>query len=643
MPRGVLNYPGTGALLEWERGVLNRGRLGTQKGNADMWGAQAFMDKYGPGATPEQLKGAATEIALGAMTMVPSKGISQMIKGLKRNTKTGQYVGAPKGIDTPKKVKGLISNYMEKMNIGKEQRDWYDTGGQSIMKHAGDDPVVANKFAENLATTSTMTPVGSNTAHSVKAHNQAVQGLPVRTGMFPETMSPSIENIYHSGETTSGLKRTPFGQNLALGGGFRDVPNPRPVHDRWDMRAHGYQGEGGKPYSGTPGASNHEFLDIVDDAMINQANAEQLGGLGGWNELNAQAAAWAAERTGGNFTPGVMNDYAEWLTKHSAQGSRETIPGATTGHMPELAKAPRATQQLYDDEVAKIVYDAQGRDKIAMGNQALAGGHFQGPGIFNEAKTVPGRQTLTPVGSDPSVVGQSATGKDVVVRDVDPASRAIMDANESNFALAGGQDMYAWSKTDAAAKDFRSAYELNIPGGTISDAAAMKMMKDAKINPDTIAVVPTPTGVRIINLDLKANPAPVFDEIAKQASASLGIKRPTGVRPDGGFGMNDWNKPKGILGQQYHSQLGPRFDDLAPALHAKWRDLDKQFAKEYKFTVSDKMQLLRDTVANEGRAGMEKLVKKLGLPTASISALMAIGMDDALYGLSPAPQERGGL
>jgi hypothetical protein len=74
-----------------------------------------------------------------------------------------------------------------------------------------------------------------------------------------------------------------------------------------------------------------------------------------------------------------------------------------------------------------------------------------------------------------------------------------------------------------------------------------------------------------------------------------------------------------------------------------WRDLDKQFAKEYKFTVSDKMQLLRDTVANEGRAGMVKLVKKLGLPMASISALMAIGMDDALYGPSPAPQETGGL
>ena len=88
------------------------------------------------------------------------------------------------------------------------------------------------------------------------------------------------------------------------------------------------------------------------------------------------------------------------LMRDYAQGSRETVPGKTTGHMPEMLDAPYAVRQNYDNEVAKLLYDAQGRDRIALGSGSSASGHIQGPGVF-EGGVNPGRQTLTVTDSVP--------------------------------------------------------------------------------------------------------------------------------------------------------------------------------------------------------------------------------------------------
>ena len=466
-------------------------------------------------------------IAKRARELSPEAEVVKALKGLKRVRTTGQYVGAPPGVNTPTKLKKMIKKYQTAMIAGKDQREWYTTSGRSIFSHAGDDPVLANKLTEAFATTSANTGVVANTGHAVKGHNQAVLNQAVNTGQLPGTMGPTIEDVYRAGGSTTGMKRTPFGENLALGGEFRTVPNPRPVHDVWDVRAHGY----GDNWKGSVSPPQHEFLDTVDNAIIDQANTRGLGGVKDWNPLRSQAAAWRGQQNElalakGKPVPQGMYDFSENLPRHAAQGSREAIPGATTGHMPELQSAPRAVQESYDDEVANIMYDAQGRDFIAMGNQALAGGHIKGPGIFNQASTVPGRQTMTPVGSNAVDVTIPSTGKTIATREVDPASRALMDANEAQYAFHTGQDAAAWSKTYPSPKPGRDSFELELPGGTITHDQAILMMEQAGINPEGIAVVPTPQGVRLVNLIGEQSDA--FDDIAKQAAQALGVKRPAG-------------------------------------------------------------------------------------------------------------------
>ena len=589
-------------------------------------------------------------IAKRARELSPEAEVVKALKGLKRVRTTGQYVGAPPGVNTPTKLKKMIKKYQTAMIAGKDQREWYTTSGRSIFSHAGDDPVLANKLTEAFATTSANTGVVANTGHAVKGHNQAVLNQAVNTGQLPGTMGPTIEDVYRAGGSTTGMKRTPFGENLALGGGFRSVPNPRPVHDVWDVRAHGY----GDNWKGSVSPPQHEFLDTVDNAIIDQANTKGLGGVKDWNPLRSQAAAWRGQQNElalakGKPVPQGMYDFSENLPRHAAQGSREAIPGATTGHMPELQSAPRAVQESYDDEVANIMYDAQGRDFIAMGNQALAGGHIKGPGIFNQASTVPGRQTMTPVGSNAVDVTIPSTGKTIATREVDPASRALMDANEAQYAFHTGQDAAAWSKTYPSPKPGRDSFELELPGGTITHDQAILMMEQAGINPEGIAVVPTPQGVRLVNLIGEQSDA--FDDIAKQAAQALGVKRPAGVRASPGYMENVWNKPKNQLGQAYAQQfdpknipvLGDRFDATAPGIAKKMRDLDTHFSKQHGFTVSSVMQELRQAVSSDGRAGIKAMAKRLGLPAYSVAALTVAAEQLGLLERPPADEAEGRL
>jgi hypothetical protein len=581
--------------------------------------------------------------------LTPQAEVVKALKGLKRS-KDGQYIGAPPGVNTPKKMEKIVKEYQDAMLAGKDQREWYETSGRSIFSHAGDDPVLANKLTEAFSTTSANTGVAANTGHAVKAHNQAVLDQPVKAGQFPNTMGPTIDKVYHSGGTTTGMKRTPFGENLALGGKFRHVPNPRPVHDIWDVRAHGY----GDDWKGTVGTAQHKFLDTVDDAIIKQANKDKMGGMAGWNPLRSQAAAWRGkqnmiEAAKGKPIPQGMYDFEEHLPKYAAQGSRESMPGATTRHMPELHDAPRPVQQTYDDEVAKIIYDEQGRDRIAMGNKALAGGHIQGPGVFNEASTVPGRQSMMPVGSNAlELPNPDKPGKVMKTREMDPASRGMLEATEAQYAFHTGQDAYAGSRLYDAPKDARDAFDLALPGGTIDDEAVLSMMKRAGLDPEDVAVVPTPSGVRLINLGL---PADKFNAIAKGSADSLGVKLPAGQRNSGIYGENDWSSSGGLLGQEYAKKfdpedipvLGQRFDQTAPGIAQKMKTLDAKFAKEHGFTVSPIIQDLRAAVSAEGRAGIRKMAKRLGLSTSSVAALSIAAEELGLIGTAPEGGEGGAI
>jgi hypothetical protein len=115
---------------------------------------------------------------------------------------TGQYVGAPAGVDTPEKLEELRENYIQKVIKGVDGADWYDDSsaylyGAAPRNAGGNEPpeLAAQRATDTIAVTSQGTNVDTNLGFTVKAMNQRATGQPVETGRFPASQSPKIEQI----------------------------------------------------------------------------------------------------------------------------------------------------------------------------------------------------------------------------------------------------------------------------------------------------------------------------------------------------------------------------------------------------------------------------------------------------------------
>lgn len=587
--------------------------------------------------------------------------------------------GAPLGVNTPQAEAARRTSYINHVKEGVPGRLWYEDSGGAIFSHAGDDLTQANRFGGGMAVTSGGTTVAANSGFGIKGHNQANLGQPIETGRFPGAMSARIDEIYRNGGMAPGNKIGAYDDQLAIGGGYYNKGTAgqghRAVHDIWDGEAWGYVNKDGTPWREGFQPSQHAWMDRQMDRVLPMLNNQNVGGFNDWTPGRAQAAAWTgAKLRAGDIKPGEEAfSYKQAIPRSYAQGSRETVPGSNTGHgaptvpgQPGLLDAPYDIRKAYDDEVAKIIYDEKGRDRIALGMGqygGLSGAHFQGPGIYEGVN--PGRQTQIPVGKDgkvsmapgdPTEWRQNMPvpeGTVVPVRNpktgewenqvapkadrVDPASRAFMDMVEATYGMGTAQKAAAWSKEFDGPVSLRNAASFDL-GGTITNAQAEAILKSG-VNMDKIAIVPTPTGARVVNL----NAAPdEFATMVQTIQATTGARKPSGVINDGNYFENAWDQPAGQVGQQYLQKIlkpdiegataalneaagaaGRKgFDSVAPEMFGKLRTLDDQFFKEHGFYISPMVQDMRAAVQAEGAAGIEKLVKKLGLSAASVAPLI---------------------
>ena len=583
-------------------------------------------------------------------TYVPERAIRK-IAVLKEGEK--KRSGAPPGVTTSKQERALRDRYVQWMGEGAGGRMWYHDSGKAIKFLANDDPKRASMLAEDLSATSPTTTVGANTGFGVKGFNQATAGVPVQTGRFPRNMSPVIEKIHGEGGTATGLKRTPFADNLSHGGEFygKDPATLRAVHDIWDGEAHGFVNPDGSPIRAGFTEAQHRWMDEQAADAVRIANDKRVGGVNDWTELEAQAATWtAAKIRAGDVKPGdEAKSYADFFKKLYAQGSRETVPGATTGHLQEIQRAPYEVQALLHDIVTKEsgIYDAKGRDQIMAGYGGLTGGSFDAPGVF-EGGVRPGKQALSPVGSE-EIKGGEATGS----RRLDAGSRRLMEASEALYALLTGQDAAAGSKLLAVGKGLpANAVDIALPGGPIGVDAVIALMDRLRARglDQQVILVPTPDGVRIGNAGMEM---PVFGDVVKSIGGKVTDRGSAFDENTGLYIGNEWNKPGQEVGQRYYDPAlgGPeqpfaeRFDKFAPAMAQKMREVDDEFVRLTggKFTLSPYIDEVRATIANEGAAGLNRLAKKYGISAVLLgAALQHLGLQppDAS---APAPDATASL
>ena len=452
-----------------------------------------------------------------------------------------QPIAPPPHIQSHDDMAGLVSRYADLAQQGEAAKDWYLDSGRAIAAAAGDTER-ADKFAAALAGTSSGSEVASNLQHAVTMHNQAMVGDPLSAGRFPTAMGQRVSGAYYGDEPLSGEKIGPF-MGAVVGEWNPDFAHTF-VNDIHNMRAAEYPGTAaqqtaGGLFTGTPSLGQHNFTRILADQATDELKARTGED---WTPSQVQAASWAAIKSRNEGAPvsDTALNYADALGRTMGQGSWESAPGQTAGHLPEYFDAKPEDQQAFHAAIRSALVDDQGRDVIAQHLGLMTGSSLDAPGVFRGAVS-PGTQSQVALGQAP---GGWRAG-------VDPASRDLMNTAEAVRGLLLRQDAAAWHKPSYAAgmsmKDANLA-DIRIGDGRPLDPDEALNVTQAmadRTGTDFFSPIGTSQGYRFLNvpeasgLSNQVFQKHVRDLVASDLHPDAQIVH---AKADSGYMPNDWQE-----------------------------------------------------------------------------------------------------
>jgi hypothetical protein len=357
---------------------------------------------------------------------------AEVTRASRTNKKTGQYVGAPPGIDSPQALGALVNDYVKGMEQGLPGRNFYTDSSKDIWDRTGHNMTEADLLAQNIAILSRANNVGGNTSMSAKAHIQAATGDPIKTGRFPSKDSPPLQAMYDAGQAEYlGHKRDPFATQLGVT--YAPERIGRGVNDMHEAELMGY------PTNKVAGATQHSFMDEIRARAIDKANQTNLGGFNDWGTGNAQAAAWSGNKIRrGDISAGdAAKSYADYLPLHEANATYESVSSPVTGHLQGLLDAPFEERLKYTfDPSGSWDTSASGRDIGYTVSGLLPGESSYTVGRFKDSAN-PAFVARPVIGTE-----TTATGERVMT----PGSEGALNAVEASRAYFDAQEAAAWHK-----------------------------------------------------------------------------------------------------------------------------------------------------------------------------------------------------
>jgi len=362
---------------------------------------------------------------------------AEVTRANRRSNTSGQYVGAPPGVDSPQKLGAMVNDYLKAMLEGLPGKSFYTESSKDIFARTGQNMTESDLLAQNIAILSRANNVGGNTSMSAKAHIQAATGDPIKTGRFPSKDSPPLQEMYNARMAEYlGHKRDPFATQL----GVEYAPERigRGVNDMHEAELMGY------PSGKVGGATQHAFMDEVRARAIAKANEMKLGGFSDWNTGNSQAAAWTGNKIRrGDLSPGdAAKSYATYFPMHEANATYEAVSSPVTGHLQGLLDAPfDARLKFTNDPLGTWNTSASGRDIGYTAAGMLPGQTAETVGRFKNSAN-PAMVARPVVGTETAADGQ---------RLMTPGSARGMTAVEAARAYFDVQEAGAWHKIMPAA------------------------------------------------------------------------------------------------------------------------------------------------------------------------------------------------
>ena len=544
-------------------------------------------------------------------------------KRFKEGEKAGTYRGSEAfGGISPQKLGQMRVDYLRKMEEGTPGRMWYDDTSKDVYRLTGENPESADKMANALAITSAGTGVSPNFMHAAKAWNQAAVGDAVKAGRFPNDMGRHIAEAFENPEASaSGLKRSPFSAGLSVEWRGQDFAN-RPTHDIHDVRAWGIKDpKTGEDWKKGVGEAGHRFLDEQADFVTDRANKTQLGGKDDWTNYRAQAAAWIAQKAEkeGKSIEETAKHYGDFINDHSAQITREWVPGDNTGHLVEALRADEPTRRAFSDDMESIIRGPQGIDQLASKMGALSDRTVANRGVY-EGATNPGYASVIPS-------GKVEAGKTYVT---DPSSEKLLDAVAAAQGLLGTQKQSAWNHLTGEAP-IKSAGAYQVRRGTPfseDELAKLQTITD-RVGGDIPQV--DPRGARVLEFgDVGSDSRNAMVKALREAYPEADVVPQ--ARSGNLFPVDEnWNAPEKYSTKPYIDKIeaaGPKvvagFDEAMKTMAPAALEKTQKWAQKTGWTEAPWFETAMKGLAEGGLAKLKELQAAGVVPAVFLTDLASI-------------------
>lgn len=563
-----------------------------------------------------------------------------------RRQKSGKYIGAPRGINTPDKLRRLRQAVKEIAKKGEYGRFWYERSGKNILEITGGNKEDARKLVAAIAITSPQTGVDTNFEFAVQAYYQWKNGEPIESGIFPTSMGKKMEDVFNSDKSFSGRKTSNFENNLLRV--IDDDLEQGVTTDIWMMRAFGYP-------SDNPTDLNYDF---VENETLRIAN--ELG----WEPQQVQAAIWveikarmeskplkkavdalsqqkgyfkfvsdskgkkirqfkdlASEQAHGQlwvkkalaYEPteaereSAKFDYKDAALNKLAQISVESIPSTKSGHLPEIFDATEGEIIEFHHEMDKAFLDDDGYDIVARELGMLQMGVSVGLGSW-EGRNDPVSQNEVVVPRQYRVKEDGVISKDA--EDLIHAYAAVKGILLKQDAIGYHRPFFKDSNTRAS----QNGVDVDIgrPFSKRETQEISQLLSEYGIEP-----ISTSTGVRFINFsDDDGNPFSGlanyarkksemdFEKAINNALTQIEFDNGEGVVAsrfvsDNGLIENDWTENtngEGYLENRLSGRpdLQGRVKDLVTQLQPRVRQVEDEFSERYGWTQNRDLNRVYD-------------------------------------------------
>jgi hypothetical protein len=563
--------------------------------------------------------------------------------------KSGQYIGAPRGVVSLDDLGVMRSNFDLDVAQGAEGADWYTRARAANEQLAGPDPARQRLFAQEQALWSAQANPDTNLNFAIQGHNAYEMGTPldkVRTGQQARTYNTARDA---GTDIPLGPKTGIYGQHLDP-----TVPYATTgTNDIWHARGFGYTNPGGETFSRALTPQEHRFLDYETMLAVDRANNSQLAGRQDWSAHEIQAAPWVAGKgrslaqniagKGNEPTPEQLAEglrragmtYPDFVPKYTANATYEQVPYSASGHLSGIGAGNDAVRAQYSTQPSLSWTGNGDRDMIY---DAL--GAYQSP-------TASATGVYTPPGGEREInkafVARPMVG--ITEGAVDPASRAMLDFGERLRGYIGAQGASAWHTTLRNAANSEQG-SLRVPMGGPVDPDRLAALGEIGGKYGLPDFVDTGNGVTLTNF-YPGPPSGV--ETAKNLRGGFAGEvgdlmgsAPERVKVDSSYlpNLEAGDDPRqGVPGSGWATDELLALADKYPVAAGKLEsgnirnralaqaDLDEGFAGAGFGATREDIQTARRIFAERGFEGLRE-ARKQGIALPGIAALMS------LYGLS---------